>query len=331
MAGSVVTDRRTSSDAPALGIGKRFKGFRPEEEKASRKADVKESEAIRQMKNILGAYLRLPKGDNTRGAMSKAIKNLRYTAKDVEEFSLVLVEFQDEEDFTNKAGFFLSDLINNGRDSDYVIHTQNLPLPPHYLGFKNCKNITVEGDVGDWVGDRMRNGSIIVKGDAGDRVGDWMKGGSITIEGSAGYGFGFGVTGGRATVEGNAGDGAGEKMEGGSVIVKGSAGNGVGDKMKGGSITLQGDVGDRLGCWMKGGHIIVKGDAGRCIGIWMKNGRIVVNGNAGSIGGDKIKYLIGGEIHIEGEIEHINNLEPEMVYGTRIFHKGKLIWPTESI
>jgi hypothetical protein len=180
----VVRDSRI----PALAMANRFSKYKPEEEKAVRKAEVVEDETLKQLKTIWrkarhdyyvdwgGPYWHI----------SDMLKRLDYSASDVEKFSLILAEFQGQKHFYEKAGLFLSALINNGKDSDYVIHTLHLSVRIALLGYENTKNITVNGDLDHDVGLVMQSGSITVNGNVGDSCGNMMRGGTITIEGDAG-------------------------------------------------------------------------------------------------------------------------------------------------
>jgi glutamate synthase domain-containing protein 3 len=171
-----------------------------------------------------------------------AIADIQFTAKDVEEFSLVLEEYQQERYFSRKASLFLSALINSGKDSHYIIHTQHLAKPLNSIGFKNEKDITVDGNTGNYVGDSMEGGTIIVNGDAKDRCGFLMRGGSITVDGDVGNDVAWDLIGGRITINGN-------------------AGNKVGIWMNGGEIRLEGEY-ESLSyyCWIYGGRIYHKGE-----------------------------------------------------------------------
>jgi hypothetical protein len=232
----IVMKGRTT-DAPALAIGGRLKGFGPEEEKASRKAEVKETEAIRQIKAAWKAcgYNTYKRDDENYRPILHIVENLQCTAKDLEEFSLSLEEFQHEKDFAEKAGHFLSALINSGKESDYVIHTQHLVTPPDYLGYKNGKNIIVKGDAGLIVGSGMKRGSISVRGNTGHWLGGLMQGGSITVEGNAGDGVGYSMKSGSITIDGNAGYDVGAKMKGGEIHLESNYEN-IADDIDGGRI-----------------------------------------------------------------------------------------------
>lgn len=72
-----------------------------------------------------------------------------------------------------------------------------------YIGYKNRKNIRVNGDVGYHVGWSMESGSIIIDGDTGDETGIDMVGGSITINGNAGNAVGHWMKDGEIHLEGD--------------------------------------------------------------------------------------------------------------------------------
>ncbi len=120
-------------------------------------------------------------------------------------------------------------------------------------------NITLQGDVGDFVGALNNGATIEIEGNAGRYVGDNMTGGEITVKGSAGDGVGFG------TYEG-------------TIIVHGDAGNGIGQLNKGGLILIDGNIGDLSGLYMLSGDIIVTGNAGIDTGDWMIGGTIYIGG-----------------------------------------------------
>jgi hypothetical protein len=284
------TERRTN-DVPAMTIRGRFRGYKPEAEKASRKAEVKENEALTQLKAVWKDW-QYHVGEGVDGnyryisrivESSQIVENLQYTEKDVEDFSIIVAEFQDDYLFSVKAGIFLSALINYGDGKDFVIQSRHLMAPPDYLGYllghENEKNVIVDGDIGNGVGLGMICGSIIVKGNADSSVGMEMKSGSIIVSGDVGHLIG-------------------SSMKGGSIVVGGNAG-GIGDRISGGDITVNGDIGIRVGYWMKGGSITVKGNVGRDVG----------------------EIMTGGTINLEGNYESLS----DRFRSGRIYHKGILI------
>ncbi|NYZ74441.1 hypothetical protein H0O00_04830 [Candidatus Micrarchaeota archaeon] len=184
MAGASVARREiVVPKAPTLAMANRFQRYKPETEKTVRGVEVKEDETLRQLKEAWKAcgYT----GDSVKDypKMLKIVKKLEYSAKDVVDFNLALVEFQGERDFIYKAGLFLSALMNNSKDSEFVIHTNHLAESINFLGYKNTKNITVNGNAGNAVGGYMCGGSITIKEDAGDYTGQGMKGGEIRLLG----------------------------------------------------------------------------------------------------------------------------------------------------
>jgi hypothetical protein len=192
-----------AKDITATAMANRFTKYQPESERTVRKVEVVEDETLKQLKKAWKAVVyNQDVGYDFEQAL-KLVAGSRYSAADVEKLSLVLAEFQDEGDFSEKAGHFLSALINNGNDADYVIHTAHLAGPLDALGFRNTKNITVYGDVGLSLAGSMTGGSITVKGNADNDVGCYMEGGIIIIEGNAeGYDIGVYMTGGEIHVEG---------------------------------------------------------------------------------------------------------------------------------
>lgn len=303
MTGGTAVRKRISRDTSQTAASKKFSRYKKEEEKTVRKPDVKEDKALGQLKKAWRAY-------KTRSTDYGEVENflkardLNYSSKDIERFSIALVEFQDEQEFSDKAGLFLSVLINNGKDSDYVIHTRHLAEAIDSIGRDNRKNIIVDGDVGDFAGLNMQSGSITIRGNASDFLGAGMKEGMITVEGNVGKCLGQMMKGGNITVGGNAGGVLGNQMKGGAITVKGNAGELAGNLMEDGSITVGGNVGDNMAVEMRKGMIRVGGNAGKRIGGVMR----------------------GGEIHIEGDFESIDSEKIDDTYGGRIYHKGKLIF-----
>jgi formylmethanofuran dehydrogenase subunit C len=263
MTRSIVTERK-SLETKSTAIGSKFGKFDLEREVSSTKAEVKETAAIRGIDAAWRACgCDLSWSDNADYfSMLQTVKNLLYTSEDIERFSLALADFQQEKEFPWKAGLFLSALINNGNENDYTIHVHHLGESLHNIGFRNKKNITVNGNAGNDVGEKMKDGSITVMGDVRDRIGYWMKGGSIDVMGNAGSFIGRDMKNGSITIKGNTEGDVGTCMEGGSIAVAGNAGNDVGELMEGGCVTINGNAGIRIGEWMRGGEIRLECDYG---------------------------------------------------------------------
>lgn len=258
-----------------------FDRYGPEKERAVRGVDVND-EVLQQLraawKRFGDAYLEGEEEEGNYLAAIKAIKDVEYTARDVEKFSIAMAEFQDEEEFGSKAGDFLSALINEGSDSSYTIHTRYLNTLITGLGHNNTKHIQVEGDVGKYVGYKMKGGSITINGSSDDYLGGWMeggriivrgdsrtfvggtmKGGEIIVEGNTRFNTGAHMEGGSIVVEKNTDSYTGNRMEGGKIVVKGNSGKGVGNEMQGGEIHLEGEY-ESIAMNTKGGNIYHKGE-----------------------------------------------------------------------
>jgi len=263
---ATATGRNVVRVSSVVAFGSRFGKYKPEEEKEVRKIEVKEDEVLRQLKAAWRRFASA-KRSGCEDAL-KAVGKLKYSAADVEKFSIALVEFQDESGFGFAAGYFLSALINRGGVSDYVIHTRHLAKKIYYLGIENYKNITVNGDVGGELGYLMKSRSIIVNGNVESNVGKFMKRGTIIVAG-------------------NVDVGVGEYMKGGTIIVNGNATDGVGTFMGGGAITVQGDASGEIGFMMYGGEIRIEGEIGR-ISPTIRGGKIYHKGKLIVDNGERI-------------------------------------------
>jgi hypothetical protein len=204
MAGSIEVVRRIA-DAPDMAARKRFRGYKGEAEKAIRKGEVEDDEALRRMmwhwktwqynhEKVSPSYYH---------SYLRSAEDLRCSADDVERFVLALEEFRHGLMFGEKAGYFVSALINGGEETDYVIHTKHLDFLLNHLGFMNRKNVIVNGDVGSHLGDDMTGGSITVNGDAGDWIGSGIRGGKISVKGNAGRFVGHVIVNGDIELEGD--------------------------------------------------------------------------------------------------------------------------------
>ena len=128
-------NNRSAQKIPALtAVSSVFGRYKPEERHEIRQADVEGGETRRQLGEAWKNY----KWDGNLDArwveVCDLVRNLICSAKDVENFSIALAEFQDEKDFSEKAGLFLSALINNGKDNDYIIHTKHLEKKINFIG-----------------------------------------------------------------------------------------------------------------------------------------------------------------------------------------------------
>lgn len=206
-----------------LAFANRFQKYAPMEEKTVRDVQVTENEVVTQLKRLFRQtkYEGDPFYDEAfHKQVARLVKGLDYSAKDVELFSLALIELQkDFKDIfmvthfglpwgfgsSTKVGLFLSALINEGKDRDYIIHTENLSFAIFDLGFKNTKNITVVGPVGNRLGILMKSGTIVVTGHVADQIGVHMDGGTIRVKGNTGDDIGEDMQDGKIYLSGNYG------------------------------------------------------------------------------------------------------------------------------
>jgi hypothetical protein len=211
--------RRMERTDSILAAGSRFSKYKPEEEKAVRKGEVAENKAVAEMLKVFNG-LKYGAVTDSEGFYSMAVafvNRLEYSAKDVELFSLALNGLQIGRDemlacdhmgrwlcyTSTKVGMFVSALVNKGKDGDYIIHTENHQFSACYLGYKNTKNITVMGPVGDYAGCILKKGKMVVDGYAGGNLGTGMRGGTIRVKGNAGLYVGEAMEGGKIYLEGD--------------------------------------------------------------------------------------------------------------------------------
>ena len=223
-----------------LGAVRRFGIYKEEKISAIRTPEIKRSEALESIRCAWESF-----SVNNPLLVGKCyplvfplIKEIPYSSKNVERFSIMLADFSEEWRFSFKAGLFLSTLMNNCKDSEFVIHTRHLTPSIDFLGLENSKTIVVEGNAGVGLGLQMKGGSILVKGGAGARAGAAMEGGCIIIKG-------------------NVAEEVGDSMEGGVIRVEGNAGNWPGKAMKGGEIHISKRISRRV-IGMSGGKIYHK-------------------------------------------------------------------------
>ncbi|MDF1537392.1 MAG: formylmethanofuran dehydrogenase subunit C [Candidatus Thorarchaeota archaeon] len=143
----------------------------------------------------------------------------------------------------------------------------------------NGGKITVNGDVGMYLGAEMIAGRIHVKGSVDAWAAAEMVGGNIQIEGDAadricaGYrGSLEGMMGGRVYVAGNVGREAASQMRKGFLAVKGNVGELAAAKMQGGTIVVCGNLAERPGVSAKKGMIIVLGKIDSLIPTYLPSG-----------------------------------------------------------
>jgi hypothetical protein len=246
-----------------------FGRYKEEQEKAVRRPMPAEDPVLRAFKRAWASLEFFP------GALCKQVwqvgdllSGVDYSAADVERFSIAMAALQDDEDFSHKAGIFLSGLINSGKDKDFRVFADHLEYGIRYLGALTSKNMVVHGGYHIELGYAKPGGFIRVIGYGGSSIGSGMKGGQIIVEGDCGQMVGCDMVGGTITVKGDVGDSAGIKMSESypdarsTIIVEGNAGKKAGMIMHGGVLRIGGDCGEKTGDAMRGGEIHISGELG---------------------------------------------------------------------
>ena len=146
------------------GASKRFNIFSPECERVVR--TIKLTESLTEIKQAWLTFRFSPSVSVNFDycQIRDALKHLKYSAEDVKFFSISMIEFQDDPDFRYKGGLFLSALINNGVDSEYVVITKHLDEPLDCLCYGNSKTVRLEGNAGTRIGGLMEEGTIHIDG-----------------------------------------------------------------------------------------------------------------------------------------------------------------------
>jgi formylmethanofuran dehydrogenase subunit C len=124
--------------------------------------------------------------------------------------------------------------------------------------------ITIQGDVGSYLGFQMRNGTIVLHGDADAFAASELAGGLIHIHGNVGDFLAAAIVGNK------------KGMKGGTVIVTGNAGERVGDQMRRGLLLIEGNVGSYCASRMLAGTIGVLGTVGEYVGYGMRRGTLLL-------------------------------------------------------
>ncbi len=166
-----------------------------------------------------------------------------YTAKNVRDFSFMLRDYQDREDFY-LSGLFLSALINAGRGKNFEVITRHLSKKLYFIGLESDKNILVIGDTGWQTGTRKYPGKLVIKGNTKGLTGaEMICEGKIIVHGDVEENTGIGLRGGEIIVNGNVkGAGTGKSMRSGKITVNGTVDYSIGEEMTGGEIHVNGEL-----------------------------------------------------------------------------------------
>jgi formylmethanofuran dehydrogenase subunit C len=222
---------------PILRAEDLFDSLKPEEKQETRKIEIKKSERLEE---IVKCFEKVLKRNDfiSHEVYNKILEYIKIipTSKEILEFSILLIEYQDNNGFKVDSGFYLSALINKSYEKEFIINTRHLEKLPYYIGFRNNgKIIYINSDAGMFIGNSMQSGEIHVE-NAGDFIGRSMQGGIIHVK--------------------NAGDYLGNDMQGGTIHVK-NAGY-IGYFMQGGTINIKNNY-KSISDSIQGGNIYHKG------------------------------------------------------------------------
>ena len=138
----------------------------------------------------------------------------------------------------------------------------------------------------------------------------------ISIEGDVGHYVGGLCDGPDIRVDGFTGWAAGENLMGGSVRITGNASERVGASAHGGMIVVEGDASTRAAISLKGGTVVVAGDAGNFSAFMAQAGVLLVGGDAGDALGDSLYeavIYVGGAIKSLGSDARVEELTADDV------------------
>jgi hypothetical protein len=159
---------RSSAIPSQLAAGKRFGRYKKESAKRAREAEVRETPGLKRLIEAWEKFDPPPKYFPPGEILNHLLNTgaCHYDAEDVRMFSIALAEYQDVPNFSNKAGSFLSAVIEFLNDRKVTVVTAGLALPLNFFGRRNNKDVTVIGNLGEQVGMGMReNGVISIDGD----------------------------------------------------------------------------------------------------------------------------------------------------------------------
>ena len=121
--------------------------------------------------------------------------------------SVALAAYSKHKEFPERAGYYLTALVNRSTDEEHTFYTHGHSQPPEIIGYELRKKLTVHGLTGDFTGVNNRGelilagntgiclgmenvGKIILNGNAGNDIGHCNRG-YIKINGDTGDDFGI--------------------------------------------------------------------------------------------------------------------------------------------
>ena len=166
--------RRNAPETAAAS--EKFGRYKNESEQGVRIAKVKMNPAIEAISRM---WLDCTQGGPLDGSRFSMYGRPRFSARDIEGFTLTIRRFQEQEGSSNGMGRFLNTLMTYCEDDHLTIHTFQLTQRIDELAFDNMKAIIVRGDAGQRLGYAMKRGSTPpVEGDVGIEARDLVGAGA---------------------------------------------------------------------------------------------------------------------------------------------------------
>ncbi|MFH0860863.1 MAG: hypothetical protein V1921_06645 [Candidatus Altiarchaeota archaeon] len=135
-------------------------------------------------------------------------------------YDAILPNYALDESGTQRAGMFLTALIQKSKESELKL---TLHHPVDALGYKLKaeKTVRIKGNIGSHTGYDMERGRFEIDGNAENKTGIFMKNGVIHITGNAGYFTGTGMENGELRIDGKTADRVSPNFRGGKIYENG--------------------------------------------------------------------------------------------------------------
>ncbi len=153
----------------------------------------------------------------------RTIRELEYDVDDIEELCLELdkggrIPYL----ISGPAGIYLSALCNNAKEEKIRLRLFELKRTFHFLGYRlpEGKTLTLEGEVGDFIGAGLSGGKLVIEGSTGNWAGAGMMKGELFITEHTGQNTGEWMRGGEIHVDGRI-RGVGKTIFGGRIYQRG--------------------------------------------------------------------------------------------------------------
>ena len=150
-------------------LNKFINGLGKQQERKTDEIKVEKDVVLEQLVGVYCDWLREQKTLSWKSDYSlglNKINGLEYSCKDITKLCLKLKDYEQKERF-ERSGLFLSALINNCKDLEFLLLTDHLKKEIICIGYKNFKNIIIQGNTGRGTGWHMQEGIIKVQGNTG--------------------------------------------------------------------------------------------------------------------------------------------------------------------